>query len=338
MNKYLQSDTCNVEGRERFIDYLKALGLLCLFLAHVSAPPLIHELRGFDVPFLVFISGYLAVPSFGRKSSPSAYLIKRILRLALPAWVFLCVFYLCMILVGVIPPIADVFRSFMFQRNSGLAGGVWIIWVYIACAIMVPALLKVYSSKRFYIALLGIMIVYEMLLYFSPLCSYPLLYYSLFTFVPYGCVLALGMRFREMSIWEKWAVAIAATITHIGILLCHYYACGAYLFLDACKYPPSLYYLTYAIPISILLMSLFQKCSFDYTAYRVIEFISRHSLWIYLWQILTGCLIKYVLNIKHWLIALILLITISLLITLVQVKIVSCIKKVINNPFLNYLL
>ena len=269
MDKQLQSQTCAIEGRECFIDYLKTFGLFCLFLAHVGAPSLIHELRGFDVPFLVFISGYLAVPSLSRKSSSSAYLMKRILRLAVPAWIFLCVFYLCMVLVGVTPPIEEVIRSFLFQRNSGLAGGVWIIWVYIACAIIS----KAYASRRFYIVLIGVIIAYELLLTFTPLAANSLFYYTLFTFVPYGCVLALGMRFRQMPNWERWAVAIAATIVHLGFVACHYSAYGAYPVLDACKYPPSLYYLTYSIPVSILLMSLFQRCSIFKASNQTIEFI-----------------------------------------------------------------
>ena len=337
MGEQLQSQTHNAEGREWPIDYLKALGLFCLFLAHVNAPSVIHELRGFDVPFLVFISGYLAARSLSRKVDSSEYLIMRILRLAVPTWVFLCVFYLCMVLVGVMPPIEEVLRSFLFQRNSGLAGGVWIIWVYIACAAMAPAFSKLKTSGRFYAVLAGVMIVYELLLVFTPLKNNPILYYTLFTFVPYGCVLTLGMRFRLMSKWEKWGVAIASTIIHIGYIVCYYFACGAYLTLDACKYPPSLYYLTYSIPISILLMSLFQCCSFTKTSNRAIEFISRHSLWIYLWQILVGCLIKYILNIEQWLVNLLLLILFSTLITWLQVKVVTFIRKRTKNHILKYL-
>ena len=332
----LQSDKVN--SRESYIDYLKVLGLFCLFLAHVGAPSLLHELRGFDVPFLVFISGYLAVPSLGRKTSSLSYLIKRILRLVVPSWIFLCAFYLCMVLVGVVPSPGEIIRSFLFQRNSGLAGGVWIIWVYIACAVMVPALSNVYVSRRFYVAVAGALFANEVLLRVTSLDNNPLLYYTLFTFVPYGCVLALGMRFRYMSSVEKIVLAAITALTHIGLTGFNYLANGSYLPLDSCKYPPSLYYLTYSIPITILLMSLFRRSAFANAPNLSIEFISRHSLWIYLWQILVGCAIKYVFKIDMWFVNLLLLVIASVLITWLQVSAVSHIKRKFSNPLLEYLL
>ena len=55
--------------RERgivFIDYLKALGLLLIILAHTCDNQIILNLRVFDVPLMVVVSGFLAYDSYKR--------------------------------------------------------------------------------------------------------------------------------------------------------------------------------------------------------------------------------------------------------------------------------
>lgn len=49
-----------------YIDFLKTLGLLLLILAHVDAPAFILQLRCFDVPLMVILSGILAKDSYKR--------------------------------------------------------------------------------------------------------------------------------------------------------------------------------------------------------------------------------------------------------------------------------
>lgn len=41
-----------------YIDYLKVLGLLLVILAHVNCPSPLMQVRSFDVPLLVFVSGF----------------------------------------------------------------------------------------------------------------------------------------------------------------------------------------------------------------------------------------------------------------------------------------
>lgn len=47
-----------------YIDYLKVLGLLLVMLAHVNCPSPLMQVRSFDVPLLVFVSGFLASKSY----------------------------------------------------------------------------------------------------------------------------------------------------------------------------------------------------------------------------------------------------------------------------------
>ena len=58
----------------------------------------------------------------------------------------------------------------------------------------------------------------------------------------------------------------------------------------------------------------------------LVTFISKHSLWIYLWQILLLATVNYVLKISdYWLLSLVVLLFGSCLITYVQNAIVNCI-------------
>lgn len=82
--------------RDRSIDIIRSLGLLCIILAHVNPPFILFQVRNFDVPLMVFISGYL----FGGKNQTfksirdiTSYLWKRFVRLVLPVWAFLSLFY-----------------------------------------------------------------------------------------------------------------------------------------------------------------------------------------------------------------------------------------------------
>jgi fucose 4-O-acetylase-like acetyltransferase len=46
-----------VQPRDTYVDFLRALGLLLIFVAHTQAPDILARIRTFDVPLMVFISG-----------------------------------------------------------------------------------------------------------------------------------------------------------------------------------------------------------------------------------------------------------------------------------------
>lgn len=45
------------QRRDSSVDYLRVVGLLLIILAHVHAPKIVHQIRTFDVPLMVFTSG-----------------------------------------------------------------------------------------------------------------------------------------------------------------------------------------------------------------------------------------------------------------------------------------
>lgn len=72
------------ESKQRlyYIDFLKALGLTGIIIAHVAPPNWLMWLRSFDVPLMVIISSILAQRSYkkysGNKQSIHAYCISRL--------------------------------------------------------------------------------------------------------------------------------------------------------------------------------------------------------------------------------------------------------------------
>lgn len=51
--------------RNPYIDFLRAFGLLLLFVAHTNPPALLHALRTFDVPLMVVVSAICYKPLRG---------------------------------------------------------------------------------------------------------------------------------------------------------------------------------------------------------------------------------------------------------------------------------
>ena len=78
--------------RDLRIDFLKFVGLVMIILAHSGPPGGIFQLRNFDVPLMVFCSGF--VFSYGVSySGYLSYVMARLQRLVIPVWFFLLFFF-----------------------------------------------------------------------------------------------------------------------------------------------------------------------------------------------------------------------------------------------------
>lgn len=125
-----------VKDRIIFIDYLKIIGLFCIILAHVCTNQYILQIRNFDVPLMVVISGFLAIDSYKRSiennQSIFNYYWKRISWLLIPTWMFLSLYFLLVFLLVFITKgnypysFSTILRSFLLLDGIGY---VWIIRV-----------------------------------------------------------------------------------------------------------------------------------------------------------------------------------------------------------------
>ena len=322
--------------RDASIDWLKTIGTLCLFLAHVEAPFWVKEIRGFDVPLMIFVSGLLAAGSYSRSSSDGQYIFKRINRLIIPTWIFLCFFYLCMFCVGKLPDYATIIKSFLFQRDGGIAGYTWIIWVYIICAILTPMLIKLNINSFSICTIVIIWITYEIMIEFSNLESIRILYYTFFTIIPFGILLLCSIKLRAENKTKLTLTYIILFISHCAYALVLFFLKSKYVSINEYKYPARFYYLSYGLSVAIILLCIFRTKCFEKKRIFIIEFVSKHSLWIYLWHIFIISILKYVMTIDNWIINYLVLVISSIGITYIQDVIVKSIQRKRDFMFLQY--
>lgn len=130
--------------RDLRIDFLRFFGLSLIILAHVSPPPVIFQMRNFDVPLMVILSG-MSFAVAGMKGSYLDYVMSRFRRLVIPVWVFLSIFFSVMFFLGFKHELSTVLLS--FGLISGI-GYVWIIRIFFIMALLAPILAKLDGSIR----------------------------------------------------------------------------------------------------------------------------------------------------------------------------------------------
>ena len=304
-----------------YIDYLKGLGLLLVILAHVNCPSPLMQVRSFDVPLLVFVSGFLASKSYSGHNA-KGYYWKRIKRLVFPAWIFLTFFFFVQSIAYTKPSFTDVIKGFTFQRDSQMVGMLWVIWVYLVCALIVPIIKKIGFREHSLIFVFALLFVYEMLCAVTNLSEIRFLYITLFTIVPWGCVTYIGFYYDLMTKTQKrWLLMVFAILFCMGacFLRMKY---GHFVPTNDFKYPARLYYLSYAFTIVLILMPKLQNMKLREN--RVISFVSKSSLWIYLWHILILYVVKSLIeNDNLWLVQYVAIVVLSVVVTLIQNLIVN---------------
>lgn len=275
------------------IDFLRWFGLTLIVLAHVNAPFTVTQLRCFDVPLMVFVSGicfkYPKVPIL-------SYLWQRFKRLYIPTFIFLFIFFILIYAakkLGVTVPYttAQVIGSFLLLENPSI-GYVWIIRVFILMAILAPLVYNItqkLNNISYFFVSSAILIALALAEYFidtndSVVFNFiivELLYYA----IGYGIILSLSFRLKndKNRIFNKLKYLSYSIL--IIYALCVAISGEMLPISNKFKYPPQLIYILYGISVSVLLYG------FDFARYingkikRVITYISEHSLWVYLWHI-----------------------------------------------------
>lgn len=282
--------------RNERIDLLRFIGLAMIIFAHVDPPSILFQLRNFDVPLMVLVSGMSF--GFGYKNEPYIqYLWKRIKRLVFPVWIFLTLYFWAILLfrpAGQSLNFKTLFDSYFFIDGIGY---VWIIRVFLLVALVSPLLYfisnKLKSDLKYLLILATAFLCYEGVRFLAISyinVSIPQFFLiTIFYIIPYSFVFALGIRLPRLSHRNNLLIIacfISAFFT-IGIEL--WMRAGDFVQTQNYKYPPSLYYLAYAVSVSIFVWICSEKI------WKVLEksarlkefvlFVARNSLWIYLWHI-----------------------------------------------------
>ena len=130
--------------RESRFDGLRAIGLLAIILAHTSAPDRILQLRNFDVPLMIMVSGSVYTLSAARKNlGYFQYLWRRMNHLLAPTWIFLTCFFLFNALVAILSKTAFPYTFQDIKSTYDLISGIGYVWIFrvmILVAMVLPLL------------------------------------------------------------------------------------------------------------------------------------------------------------------------------------------------------
>lgn len=322
-------------GRDKRIDILRFIAIMCIIFAHSAPPGALFQLRNFDVTLMVLLMGtsfYLS--NKGKDIQYTSYLKKRFSRLVIPTWEFLTIFFVLFLIISLIMDVEyffsldDIIGS--YTMFSGI-GYVWIMKVFFIVAIISPFLLKfsekVNDNKTFLLLLAIGYGVYALLLFvnqqFSGL-SQRIFEEYLIQGIGYGLIAAIGIRLKKLTKRELIYACFFFLIVFVGLMVWHNFAST-----QAFKYPPSMYYFAYGLFVSIFLYLLLDlKLVNKIFDNKFIYFISKTSLWLYFWHIIPIYLIRIFggsipLISNNFITRFIFLFTVALILTAIQEKIKS---------------
>lgn len=309
------------------IDVLKCIGMLLIILAHCNPPTFLNEIRNFDVVLLVILSGTVAVKSYERSENGFKYIVKRLIRLVIPTYIFLTFLFILEKIVCIFYPVFPMDENTIlssYTLTNGI-GYVWIIRIYILCAISVFILMHIKKYKK--IIVIALFIIYE-ILYYTIGNANLFLQYEIYYIIPFGFLcIYIGMKLNEWNN-KKIIVVVAICLLIFALLFtCFYITKGEFVKISDYKYPPRMYYLSYGIGISLILYYLFERKNLfnikEKLNNKLITFIGRHTMWIYLWQIFYLNTFAFVKCEVKWYIKFTYLVVMSVLTTYAQSKIVE---------------
>lgn len=325
--------------RDNYIDFLRFIGLSLIILAHVHSPETIHQIRCFDVPLMLFVSGL----AYGNKSvntSWNGFYLPRLKRLLIPVYLFVVCDLIALYAIGKTITFENVTKS-LFLCTDGLVGYVWIIKVFMLIMLVTPLLIKLNKKlNAFYFTLFvfGLFGLQESAIYLISIIDSPVPKEIIQETVPYligyAIPFLLGLRIRALE--KKNELSFLMLLTSITICSFVFYVHNNGLpirITPTYKYPPHSYFLVYGVFASVLLWS-FRSFLKQLTNNRVFLFIGRNTIWIYLWHIVYVSLANALLD--SWIIKYIVVYMLTIFTYMFQYKLIKHLTENRKTSFLKY--
>lgn len=279
------------------LDLIRFTGVLIIMIAHSSPPSWLFQLRNFGTPLLIL--GSALTYSFiyqHRSMNKGLFLKKRLKRLIFPLWVFLTFFFLFFWIASFVVkkdfPFSamDLFNSYNLYDGIGF---VWIFKVYIILAMITPLGLQIsnspISNKKYFTSIIVAYIIYElgMYLFFNsiPLRIKDVVIQYFLVIIPYSALYFYGLRLHQLSNKSLFAIIISSLFVFVILAITKFLTFGKPVPTQMYKYPPTIYYLSYAffcINLIYFVVSRYFKIN---KTKKFIIWLSANSLWIYLWHI-----------------------------------------------------
>lgn len=277
--------------RDPSIDILRAIALVCIIIAHCQPSYMLKNIRTFDVPLIVFLSGVSFSLSSSYYKSYLKYLKKRFIRLIVPTWIFLGLYYLLLITTHFVfshefslYPLSEVLSRFTLQTQWY----VWIIRVFFCIALVAPFIETFYSKINVGIAILITLVGILSIDFISGFSDNEYFYYFCITY-PYVFVYGLGIwansNREKRDIYLCFIFFLFFFIVTSVLYSKDYSLCFCP---DIYKYPPKLPYITYGLVVVFFLWAI-RKYIWKALSFlnidRFVQYIGTHSIWIYFYHI-----------------------------------------------------
>lgn len=332
-----------MKDRNLSFDLLRAIGLLCIILAHVNPPTLLFQIRTFDVVMMVCIST-LCYTEYSKPKPYLIYLQDRFKRLLLPAWEYII---LLGIIFGCISLLTGTQTPYPIKRlligcvSLSSVGYLWIIRVFLYNAFINPFIIKLRKDDWRVFALVSVLYVaysvtrdYCMkssIPYFSTLAEA-----SFLDFWSYGLIAVIAWMLYHLTIKDLF-ISLVSIVSMLSVVI---YIDGSFIPNDF-KYPPALQYILWGLTVvcfSFLMTRIF-------TIKRLpafIVFLSKNSMWIYFWHLIPVNFIKYYsylcskFIVNTWYLKYILIVVFAVTMVYVQNMLIYKTRKIIDNAKFNH--
>ncbi len=286
-----------MQTRDLNIDILMAVAMLCVVLAHCSPPGWLSQLRNFDVPLLVLLSGMAFSGKYENGiENTKKFIFDRVLKLVIPVWSFFVLYFIFYYFLTFISPLEtlslqDIVGTFSFYWGIGY---VWIIRIFLLICLITPWILnlnKNLPSKNYWLWVIGAYIFYEGLVFIvqSIMETNNFSYFLtdiLLINIPYICLFALGVKIKTFSSKAIMALTGSFGLVFFGIAALLFYTHQEFIPTQDFKYPPQIYYISFALAASFCLIVICNFLKFPEKISNILQWISKNSLWIYLWHIM----------------------------------------------------
>ena len=278
--------------RDNNIDLIRAIGLSLIILAHVSPPMVVLNVRTFDVPLMVFVSG---LTCYGKGISYSwKYLYHRFSRLVFPVWIFLTIYFTPMLLLkmaGIVLGLnaKHIWGSFLLLDGIGY---VWIIRVFLLIALITPLLVKfnnVIRNQYVFTIVFSLSLCCHLLMTYLRIGSgvgviNNCLYYAM----GYGFLFLLGVRIKGFTKKGGLVFLMAMVTLFVGQTIVDIrqmeWAKPIILHINDFKYPPTNVFILYGLVMSVVVYAIVYLKRRE-RLNPLVHFIGCNSIWIYLWHI-----------------------------------------------------
>ena len=319
-----------MKQRDYSIDMLRGIAIICIIIAHIMPPPIVFQLRNFDVPMMVFLSGISYSLSSGQKVNYKLYVWKRIKRLIIPTWIFLTIYTLLMYVANdELLPKRLIIEYYTLDTTSY----VWIIRIFFVMSLTAPIVAKFTSRisvNQSLVVLIVMILGNEALCYVHDGWKWQMLIMN----IPYLAIFTYGYMINKISKRNICLTFIGMMLIFVLIEVVLFLHNNSFVPTQAYKYPPRLYYISYAMGVcclSYLLRTKLAKITEKLQLKIFFEFIGSHSIWIYFWHVIILDTTQIDSLPVSWYVRFLFVFASALLISYVQDNLLSYVVLNINN-------